>query len=64
MKNTLITIVCDNGACPVCNAGIASQKPKLQACNISWVDVHKRPDAVLELDTDFEAVRERLHVKD
>ena len=64
MKDTPTTIVYYNSACPVCDAGITSQKSKMQACNISWVDVHTRPEAALELGTDLESVRERLHVRD
>jgi predicted DCC family thiol-disulfide oxidoreductase YuxK len=64
MKNTPKTTVYYNSACPVCDAGIASQKSKMQACNISWVDVHTSPDAALEIGVDLESVRERLHVRD
>ncbi len=53
-----------NSACPVCDAGIASQRVKMQSCDIAWVDVHNNPDAVLEIGADLESVRERLHVKD
>jgi predicted DCC family thiol-disulfide oxidoreductase YuxK len=58
------TTVYYNSACPVCDAGIASQKGKMQACNIRWVDVHNNPAAALEVGADLESVRERLHVKD
>jgi predicted DCC family thiol-disulfide oxidoreductase YuxK len=64
MKQIPSTTVYYNSACPVCDAGIASQKEKMQGCNIEWVDVHNNPAAVLELGTDLESVRERLHVKD
>lgn len=64
MKDTPKTTVYYNSACPVCDAGIASQKSKMQACNIAWVDVHTRPEAALELDAELESVRERLHVRD
>lgn len=58
------TTVYYNSACPICDAGIASQREKMQACNIKWIDVHNNPTAVLEVGTDLESVRERLHVKD
>jgi predicted DCC family thiol-disulfide oxidoreductase YuxK len=64
MKQMPNTTVYYNSACPVCDAGIASQKTKMQGCNIAWIDVHNNPAAVLELGTDLESVRERLHVKD
>jgi predicted DCC family thiol-disulfide oxidoreductase YuxK len=69
--NTLIdrpdplqTIVYYNSACPVCDAGIAAQKERMQTCAVQWVDVHTQPDAVQALGTSLEAVRERLHVRD
>lgn len=58
------TTVYYNSACPVCDAGIALQKTKMQACNIAWVDVHNHPEAAQALGADLESVRERLHVKD
>lgn len=58
------TTVYYNSACPVCDAGIASQRGKMQACNIQWIDVHNNPAAALEVGADLESVRERLHVKD
>jgi predicted DCC family thiol-disulfide oxidoreductase YuxK len=64
MNETVKTTVYYNSACPVCDAGIASQKTKMQACNIAWIDVHNNPEAALELGTDLESVRARLHVKD
>ena len=56
-----------NSACPVCNAGIKDQRKRMQGCgvnNIEWVDVHNNPDAVSELESSLEQVRERLYVKD
>lgn len=55
-----------NGACPVCRAGIESQRRRMEACGVSdiaWIDVHAHPDAALEVGTSLEAVRERLHVR-
>jgi predicted DCC family thiol-disulfide oxidoreductase YuxK len=56
-----------NSACPVCNAGITSQRGRMQACGISdveWVDVHTHPEAVQEVGAPLEAVRERLYLRD
>lgn len=64
MNGEMQTTVYYNSACPVCDAGITSQKGKMQACNIRWMDVHNNPAAALEVWADLEAVRERLHVKD
>ena len=55
-----------NSACPVCNAGIQSQRRRMEAHGIGdveWIDVHTHPEAVLELDAPLEQVRERLHVR-
>lgn len=56
-----------NSACPVCNAGIKDQRKRMQDCGINdieWVDVHNNPDAVSEVGSSLEQVRERLHLKD
>ena len=56
-----------NSACPVCNAGIKDQRRRMQECgvnDIEWVDVHNNPDAVSEVESSLEQVRERLYVKD
>jgi len=56
-----------NSACPVCNAGIKDQRKRMQECgvkDIEWVDVHNNPDAVSEVGSSLEQVRERLYVKD
>ena len=56
-----------NSACPVCNAGIKDQRRRMQECgvnDIEWVDVHNNPDAVSEVGSSLEQVRERLYVKD
>ena len=57
-----------NSACPVCNAGIKDQRQHMEKCGINndieWVDVHNNPDAVSEVGSSLEQVRERLYVKD
>lgn len=53
-----------NSACPVCRTGAEWQQGRMAACEIEWIDVHGEPDAVAEIDTDLERVRERLHVRD
>lgn len=55
-----------NSACPVCNAGIKDQRQRMEKCgvkDIEWVDVHHNPDAVSEVDSSLEQVRERLYVR-
>jgi predicted DCC family thiol-disulfide oxidoreductase YuxK len=63
MEHPVLTKVFYNSACPVCDAGIAAQKEKMNGCDVEWIDIHKNPVAVLELGADIESVRERLHVK-
>ncbi|MDP1557614.1 MAG: DUF393 domain-containing protein [Nitrosomonas sp.] len=56
-----------NSACPVCNAGIKDQRQRMESCgikDIEWVDVHNNPDAVSEVGSSLEQVRERLYFKD
>ena len=53
-----------NGACPVCNAGISSQKGKMSTCAVQWRDVNSDTNALKEVPADIEFVRERLHVID
>ncbi len=56
-----------NSACPVCKAGIESQRQHLERFgvdDIEWIDVHTNPTAVSEVSSSLEQVRERLHVKD
>ena len=55
-----------NSACPVCNAGIKDQRRRMEACgvhDVEWIDVHTQPEAVKEVGSPLEQVRERLHVK-
>jgi len=51
-----------NSACPVCNAGIESQKGKMKDCSIDWKDVHSDYSLVNNIDSELEFVRERLHL--
>lgn len=55
-----------NSACPVCAAGIRQQQQKLDGCDVEveWIDVHSDNQAVTQIDSDLEFVRERLHVVD
>ncbi|MFZ6747133.1 thiol-disulfide oxidoreductase DCC family protein [Undibacterium sp. JH2W] len=57
------TTVYYNSACPVCDAGIRDQRLRMQACNINWVDIHTQPDSVSDINSELEAVRERLHLR-
>jgi predicted DCC family thiol-disulfide oxidoreductase YuxK len=55
-----------NSACPVCRAGIADQKARMEACgatDVEWVDVHQAPERAAEVDAGLEEVREKLHVR-
>ena len=55
-----------NSACPVCAAGIRSQRARLGSCGeaLEWIDVHADNAAVSDVGTSLEFVRERLHVVD
>lgn len=55
-----------NSACPVCAAGIAGQKARLEGCpvEVEWIDVHADNSRVEEIGADLAFVRERLHVVD
>jgi predicted DCC family thiol-disulfide oxidoreductase YuxK len=55
-----------NSACPVCRAGIDSQREVmgLYGIDIEWIDINKNPEAVWQLGATVEEVRERLHIKD
>lgn len=64
MNNEPLIKVFFNSACPVCNAGISSQKKKMTACRVEWNDVHLNQGLVKGLEADLEFVRERLHVID
>lgn len=58
------TTVFYNSACPVCDAGIATQKTRMTTCNVQWVDVHTNPAATEPLGASVDQVRERLYVRD
>lgn len=55
-----------NSACPVCNAGIAYQKRRMESAadEVDWIDVHANPGVTAEIGASCEFVRERLHVTD
>lgn len=53
-----------NSACPVCDAGISSQKKKSASCNVSWQDVHLDHELAKNIGADVEFVRKRLHAID
>jgi predicted DCC family thiol-disulfide oxidoreductase YuxK len=55
-----------NGACPVCDAGIKSQRERMESSGtqVEWIDIHDDADAVCEIGAQREFVRERLHVVD
>ncbi len=53
-----------NSACPVCNAGINSQKSKTTSCDVSWNDIHVDNRLAKEADPDIDIVRKYLHVID
>lgn len=57
-------VVYYNSACPVCDAGIRSQRERMQGCAIEWRDVHGQPELADELGIGLEELRERLHVRD
>lgn len=57
------TTVYYNSACPVCDAGIRSERERLRGCDVQWVDVHERNEAVGEVGAALEDVRRRLHVR-
>ncbi len=53
-----------NSACPVCNAGIKSQKGKTSDSVVEYEDVHLDNDLAAQLDAPLAFIRERLHVVD
>ena len=52
-----------NSACPVCRAGINSQRTRMTGCDVDveWIDIHTLPDRLKEIGAEQEFVRERLH---
>lgn len=53
-----------NSACPVCKAGINSQKGKSLGCEIDWNDVHRNNELVDQIDRSLPTVRKYLHLTD
>lgn len=55
-----------NSACPVCAAGIAGQRDRMEGCGtaVEWIDVHADNGRAAEIGAELEFVRERLHVVD
>ena len=54
-----------NSGCPLCKAGIESQRCRMAAQgvdDVAWIDVHTDPAAVNDIGASLEFVRERLHV--
>ncbi len=55
-----------NSACPVCNAGIESQRRRMgdDAAQTEWIDIHSHPEALEPIGAEREFVRKKLHVVD
>ncbi|CAB1276166.1 thiol-disulfide oxidoreductase DCC family protein [Candidatus Nitrosacidococcus tergens] len=53
-----------NSACPVCNAGIKSQKAKMPNKGVIWHDVHTQTRVYHDVSHNLELVRKKLHVID
>jgi len=53
-----------NSACPVCNAGIESQKKKTPQHEVSWQDIHLDSRQAMNISSDIEKLRKYLHVTD
>jgi predicted DCC family thiol-disulfide oxidoreductase YuxK len=55
-----------NSACPVCAAGINSQRTRMtaQAADAAWKDIAADNDLVCEIGADLDTVRHSLHVRD
>ena len=64
MKENVSVRVFYNSACPVCDAGIASQMKKGTKCGVEWQDVHTDNELVKALNVELEYVRQKLHVID
>ena len=43
---------------------LKKQKQKMKNESVNWIDIHKNPDEVAQIDENLEFVRERLHVID
>jgi predicted DCC family thiol-disulfide oxidoreductase YuxK len=57
-----------NGACPVCNAGVAHQRKKMEnadgGCHIEWSDISDNPHALVNRGVSVDDVRRKLYVED
>ena len=55
-----------NSRCPVCRAGIESQRLRMAAAGapVEWCDINAHPEALAEIGAGMEAVREKLHLRD
>jgi predicted DCC family thiol-disulfide oxidoreductase YuxK len=57
-----------NSACPVCRAGIAVQRERMNTtgtgCEIEWRDITKEPDALIQRGITVDDVRRKLYVED
>src|SRR5262249_6760287 len=57
-----------NSTCPVCNAGVASQRKKMRASaacgDIEWLDINDDPDALASRGGNIDHGRRKLYVED
>jgi predicted DCC family thiol-disulfide oxidoreductase YuxK len=57
-----------NSTCPVCNAGVKSQRAKMTgenpSCAIEWIDINDDPDALAERGVTLDDVRLKLYTED
>ena len=54
-----------NSRCPVCRAGIESQRRRMAAAGApaEWCDINEHPEALAEIGAGMEAVREKLYLR-
>lgn len=57
-----------NSACPVCNAGVARQRQRMEAsgarCDIEWLDINRDEDALAARGVGIDDVRLKIYVED
>src|SRR5262249_55587609 len=57
-----------NSTCPVCNAGVLSQRKRMgtdAGCrDIEWLDINDDPDALASRGVNIDNVRRKLYVED
>jgi predicted DCC family thiol-disulfide oxidoreductase YuxK len=57
-----------NSACPVCRAGVAAQRERMNAtgtgCEIEWRDITQEPEALIQRGITVDDVRRKLYVED